>query len=216
MLQLDPYHNLLSVNTLARVGKLASPRYVVRRIGVIRHEKAHPDWPWFAKEAVLRFEQMLQPSHHGFEWGSGNGTVWMAKRCAHLTSVEHHAGWAATVRDKITDSGLANVDYRVVDEADYVAQIDTIADESLDFVVVDGLFRETVLGRSLPKVRSGGFIVFDNVNWYLPSESRTPHSRSLRAGVKDPEMQAAADTLATWSCTWLTNGVNDTAIYVRP
>jgi len=66
------------------------------------------------------------------------------------------------------------------------------------------------------KIRPGGFLVFDNVNWYLPSDSRTPHSRSLGDGVKDPQMQAATDVLAAWSCTWLTNGVNDTAIYVRP
>jgi Methyltransferase domain len=213
---IDPYGGFFRVNTAARLRKLGSPVFLWNRTQLVLHERHHPDWPWITKDAVLWLDSHIDGSKVGFEWGSGKGTVWLAKRSRHLTSVEHHFEWAAKVRQNLSDAKVANVDYRLVEESAYLSVINEFADGSLDFVVLDGLFREQALGLSLVKIRPGGFLAFDNVNWYLPSESRTVHSRSLCDGVSDPAMIDAARELTSWQCLWTSNGVNDTAIYTKP
>lgn len=56
----------------------------------------------------------MKTSHAGFEWGSGNGSVWLARHSRTLTSVEHDAAWGDVVRRRLEQHGLRNVDYRLV------------------------------------------------------------------------------------------------------
>ncbi|MFN8076496.1 MAG: hypothetical protein U0Q15_13915 [Kineosporiaceae bacterium] len=60
------------------------------------------DLPWWTYEAADRvagFLQGLGDAARVFEYGSGASTIWLARRCATLDSVEHHAGWAQRVRE---------------------------------------------------------------------------------------------------------------------
>jgi len=216
----DPYGNLGREGTLGRLKKLLSPRWVVSKIALIIYERRHPDHPWITRDAVLLLEALLRPHHRGLEWGSGNGTRWFARRCSSLTSIEHHRDWYGKVRAQLDAEGLKNVDYRLAEEAAYLASIDGFPDESLDFVVVDGLFRAQSFLRSIPKVKKDGFILFDNVNWFLPSTSRTPHSRSHQdgpfIGPHGDDFTDVAEGVRDWKVLWTTNGVNDTAIFVKP
>ena len=45
-------------------------------------------------------------------------------------------------------------------------------------VVIDGAYRAHVTKLVMPRLRPGGVMIIDNVNWYLPSRSRAPGSRS--------------------------------------
>jgi hypothetical protein len=131
--------------------------------------------------------------------------------------IRDSVGWAASMRRRIDAAGIAHVtDYRVVDESSYVNQIDDIDDSSLDLVVVDGLFRAETLIRSISKVQCGGWIVFDNANWYFPSSSRSPHSRSFADGPSSTAARQAWEIFSRWRSTWTSNGVNDTAIFRAP
>lgn len=216
LLKYDPYDNFWKENPLGRIRKLFDPRYVFNRVRLVAYERSHPDQPWLTREAIERLEKFLQPSFVGLEWGSGNGTKWFARRSRKLTSVEHHAAWYAKVKSQLTNEGLSNVDYRLVTEEDYTKPIDEIADGSLDYVLVDALLRDVTFAKSMPKVRPGGWIVFDNCNWHLPSNSTTPHSRSLADGPATPLWAEVLTKLDGWTRIWTTNGVNDTAIYIKP
>lgn len=214
---IDPYENLFDVNTRERLSKALSPRYIYAKFALLAHERRHPDHPWLTRDAIERLDAFLDPRRHvGFEWGSGNGTAWLARRLLRLTSVEHHEAWHRKIIAKLAKDQIRNVDYRLVEEARYCDPIAEIADGTLDFVLVDGLMRDEAFARSMPKLKPGGWLVFDNVNWYLPSDSRTPHSRSLGQGPVSPRWGEIQRDLAAWACTWTTNGVNDTAIYVKP
>ena len=84
------------------------------------------------------------------------------------------------------------MDHRLVEESAYLQVIDEFPAGFFDYIIVDGLFRGEALVRSLPKLRPGGVLVFDNVNWFLPSDSRTPHSRTAADG---PATEALAEGL---------------------
>jgi hypothetical protein len=215
-LNLDPYHNLLEYETRARLTKALSPSYVWSKLTTRLYELRHPKDPWITRDAIVIVDGLLRATDHGLEWGSGNGSLWFGERVASLTSVEHNPVWYERMAPRITAAGLTNVRYLLVREADYTSPIDGFADESLDFVLVDGLFRDQTFERSIPKVKAGGFIIFDNVNWHLPSDSTTPHSRSRQDGPETPLWGKVLDEIAPWRRIWTTNGINDTAIFFKP
>lgn len=215
-LHADPYGDLLAARTPERLRKVLSPRYVFDKLALLVHERLHPDEPWLTRDAVRLLQGYLQPHHVGFEWGSGNGSAWFARRCRSLVSVEHHRGWSEQVQARLRAEGLTHVDHRFVEEAHYTSVIDAFPDAHFDFVLVDGLFRDEAFLRSLPKLKPGGLLIFDNANWYLPSTSRTPHSRTLADGPATPGFAEAARRIEGWQVRWTSNGVNDTALYVKP
>ncbi len=216
LLKADPYGNLFEHRTGERLSKFLSPRWVAARVSLAIYERRFPDVPWIARDAVKALEDSLDKTQVGFEWGSGNGTLWLLKRSKSLTSVEHHRAWADSVRKKLDSAGVHNADYRHVEESGYVDVIDEFADKHFDYVIVDGLFRDLATSKSIPKLRSGGQLVIDNVNWYLPSESTTPQSRTKKEGPATELWGKLGRELSTWKSTWATNGVNDTAIFVKP
>ena len=202
-----------------------TPRYVYNRIRLMSSEHAHPDDPWITPEAVRLLESMLRPSDRGVEYGSGRSTIWFAERVGHLTSVEHNEQWYATVSTKLKNLGLGNVNYILAPRgqpkepgstSEYTQTALNFAEASIDFVLIDGLYREYVTRLMMPKVKSGGLLIIDNVNWCLPSETHAPYSRTAALGPNGPVWAELARYLADWRSIWTSSGVTDTAIFIKP
>jgi predicted O-methyltransferase YrrM len=219
----------LSVTTIAlrrRVLKMRhrTPRYVCCRIRQKLVELAHPDEPWITPEATRLLETMIRPSDTGAEFGSGRSTLWFARRCRFLTSVEFDEQWYAKISAALRSQGLVNVDYKRApkdqpketgDQSAYARVALSFDDESIDFVLVDGLYRDYVARFMLPKLKRGGLLIIDNVNWYLPSRTRSPCSRGPEDGCNGPVWTELAPELAQWRMIWTSSGVSDTAIFIK-
>jgi predicted O-methyltransferase YrrM len=152
-------------------------------------ELAALDVPWWTLEASDLVDTFLKgrPGARAFEWGSGASTLWLARRGAAVTSVEHDPEWASITRS-LLGPGL-DVDLRLIPDADvdalqpadppsahpeplrrelqaYVDVIDGVGG-TFDVIVVDGRIdahtREACLERGVARLAPGGIIVFDNV-----------------------------------------------------
>jgi predicted O-methyltransferase YrrM len=201
-----------------------TPRYVSARARQAFYQRAHPDAPWLTPEAIRLLGSMLRPSDIGAEFGSGRSTLWLARRCAHLISVEHDQVWHAKVSEVLAGQGIRNVDYRCHSEdesdqagevSDYVQAARLLGDESIDFALVDGLYRDYVTLVVLPKIKPGGMLIIDNVNWFLPSLTRSPNSRRPSQVPATAAWEQVAAELAGWRRIWTSSGVWDTAIFVK-
>lgn len=149
-------------------------RFFPARRRQARFEKANPGLPWFVPDAILEIEKFLKPGYKGFEWGCGRSTLWFARHVAHVTSVEGRRDWFDMTGKMIAQGGLQHkiqlILAEVTTEHDfhpheierYASAIDRFGDHSLDFVVVDGHFREACLRRIGNKLRQGGLLVIDN------------------------------------------------------
>lgn len=123
-----------------------------------------------------------------FEWGSGGSTLWLAKRCQYLVSVEHNP-------ERMLSSLPANVEtlfrtpapgeigadpanpehyksgsteYGNVNWKRYVQAIDAYGE--FDLILVDGAARASCIAHAVPHVKPGGWLVIDNTGdrpWYL-------------------------------------------------
>jgi predicted O-methyltransferase YrrM len=201
-----------------------TPRYVYHRVQQMRYERSHPDAPWLTPAATRLLGRLLRPGDRGAEYGSGRSTVWFASQVAALTSVEHDIEWHATVTARLKDRGLDNVEYILAPEDEplergghsaYARTALAFDDHSLDFALVDGHYRDYSAKFILPKLRPGGLLIIDNVNWYLPCESKAPNSRTAATGPATEVWTEVWQQLRNWPAIWTSSGVWDTAIFIK-
>ncbi len=178
------------------VVKMLSPAY--RRQA--RFERENPDAPWLVPAAIAYIERELRPEFVGFEWGSGRSTIWFARRVKHITSVEGRRAWFDEVARWLAKDALAErVTLRLAEVTSehnfspmeierYATVIDGMVDGSLDFIVVDGHFREACLRRVGNKLRPGGLLIIDNTDVIpatLLDTLRTADSRTWNNGISE-------------------------------
>jgi hypothetical protein len=120
-----------------------------------------PSGPWLPYTALEAIEDFLLPSAKVLEFGSGNSTVWMARRCSQLVSIEHDPVWFERVHAALQGVDGANVAYELRSPERY-ADTSKFPDGFFDLVLVDGLRREECVSNSLTKIGSDGGLYLDN------------------------------------------------------
>lgn len=201
-----------------------SPGYIVSRARVILDERRNPHDPWLTRQSIDLLAQLLRPSDIALEFGSGRSTRWVARRVHHVTSVENDATWHKAGLERLTAEGIANVDLLLRpkdvpeeegDRSAYVRAIEAVPDGSIDFCLVDGMYRGASALATLPKMKAGGIIAVDNAGWFLPSDSRTPGARPIGAGFYDRFWTEFDGQTKTWCRIWTTSGVTDTVLLFK-
>ena len=189
------------------------------------YRASNPDHPWLTPCSIQILASFLKPSDVGLEFGSGRSTIWFARRVNHLTSVEHNEEWFGKVNRKLQELGQTNVAYhlRPKDYADddasnskYVRTLGEVARESIDFVLVDGVYRDYCALGAIPLLRPGGVLIIDNANWYLPCASIAPSSRNRQQGPMGETWAKVFEQIESWRTIWTSSGVSDTAFFFKP
>lgn len=115
-----------------------------------------------------------------FEYGPGASTVWLAKRCRKVYSVEHDARWISTIRslcaghsnielifvdpirdDKEKEFGSRRGKWKNFSFKDYVDAINGVSEE-FDLIAVDGRSRKACLLSAVARLKDDGIIVLDD------------------------------------------------------
>jgi hypothetical protein len=173
--------------------------YLLRRIAYKFYEILHPNEPWLAQGAIQYCDRHLRNDQIGFEWGSGRSTAWFGKRLRKLVSIEYDQAWHGIVVEKLRRQNLKNVECRYIavehslseptsahylKTPQYVSAIDQFEAESVDFVVVDGHYRQACVLAALTKLKPGGLLLIDNTNWLslqdwgVPADWKIVHQSS--------------------------------------
>lgn len=145
--------------------------------------------PWITFGAIDFLKSNLSDKMTVFEWGSGDSTLFFAKRVKQVISIEHGPYWYKKLskeleREAIKNVNLSLVEPVLVDETDslyistdgkyvgkdldklsfedYVKAIDNFPDEYFDMVLVDGRARPGCIRHALPKIKKGGYLLLDN------------------------------------------------------
>jgi predicted O-methyltransferase YrrM len=187
-------------------------RYALDRLRVALHERRHRDEPWLTAEAVRLLDRLLRPTDRCFEWGSGRSTLWLARRTGSVRSVEHDREWYEKVQGWLVGHPGARVELAGPEPDLYVAPVRAAG--PFDLVLVDGIHRDACALAALPELRDGGLLVIDNVERYLPSQSRSPEA--IVARYESDRWRELDDACRDWRRIWTTNGVSDTALFFRP
>lgn len=177
-----------------KISYFFQPIYLARRIAYRFYEINHPDEPWIAQGAIRFCEKNLTKEHIGLEWGSGRSTTWYGVRLKSLLSIEYNHSWYSIVNRKLKEKEVENVECRYIpldhslnqptlprydQTPKYVKVVEEFDDESIDFVVVDGHYRQACILEALKKIKSGGFLLVDNTNWMPLKEWGVPCDWSI-------------------------------------
>ena len=68
----------------------------------------------------------------------------------------------------------------------------------------------------LPKLKHEGILIIDNINLYLPNASRSPNSIRRFDNTNDSDWASVQVQIDSWEMVWTTNGVSDTALWIKP
>lgn len=167
---------------------------------------ARLDLPWWAFGAIDHVDAILQRRGSDmvvFEYGSGASTLWLARRCRAVYSVEHDITWAERSRtlcalhdnveilavppmevDAATRCRSGRAGWQQYSFDAYVESIRRFP-FLFDLIVVDGRCRSECLAEARSKLNDEGLIVFDNSNRrrYHKTTGSLPLPRSVFRGL---------------------------------
>ena len=142
-------------------------------------DRHHHPLPWYTYPAIYWLQTALKGTERVFEYGSGNSTLWFAKRVSSVVAVEHDEAWTRRLRPRLPD----NVTLRFVptaasetsiEEGDpYVSAIAQDETVRYDVIVVDGRARNACCHTAVRHLQPGGLLILDNSN-------RTPYEPANR------------------------------------
>lgn len=149
-------------------GLLHAPRALVGAL--LRVLFGHlPVLPWLPYRVIYALEELIQPQWKILEFGSGMSTIWLARRCSFLHSIESDPCWHQLVLRRLEREGLDHVHYELR-KPDSYADVQQYPNGFFDLIIVDGLARSECVRQALAKIRAGGWIYLDNSDF----DSDTP------------------------------------------
>lgn len=193
-----------------------SLRYVLDRMQERAYQKQRPEMPWLTPAACEALRDVLRSTDTVLEFGSGRSTKWLAKHVKRVISIEHNPAWHAKVYKDLKVAGLSNVDLHLVEEGGcFISDVNAlVAEVSVDVFLVDGIQRDECALLSLEKIRSGGVIILDDSQRYLPSDSRAPEK--LDPNQVNPLWLEFRKKIENWRKVPTTSGVSDTTFIFAP
>jgi hypothetical protein len=122
--------------------------------------------PWYTYPAIEYLSHLDLSTQKVLEYGGGNSTLWWARRCKEIVSIEDDPEWFRRI--SLASRGLANLhSLLAVEENLYVRQPYL---QSANIIVIDGGWRlkcaEYVLESIQDVDRAANAVIFDNADWH--------------------------------------------------
>lgn len=122
--------------------------------------------PWYTYPTIEYLQNLDFSDKNVFEYGSGNSSLWWAKRCRKITSIESDAKWFNQI--KALQLVVNNFDYQLeINEKKYAEQSAILGS---DVIIIDGLCRVECADFVIDQIEVGkvnpNMLIFDNSDWY--------------------------------------------------
>lgn len=116
--------------------------------------------PWVTYSFIDFIKDRLNKEHKIFEYGSGNSTIFYAKRVARVVSVEHDENWY----QKILGSKPENAEmiFTKLETGGEYSKKAVLSNEKFDIIIVDGRDRVNCCIESVQALTPNGVVVLDD------------------------------------------------------
>ncbi|MHA2939799.1 hypothetical protein ACXJY6_16085 [Vibrio sp. RC27] len=116
--------------------------------------------PWVTYPFIDFISERLTKSMDVFEYGSGNSTLWYAKKVNSVSSIEHDKKWFDIVRNNMPENVTLN--YESLIYGGLYAEYSKITDRKFDIIIVDGRDRVNSLKCATDSILKTGVIILDD------------------------------------------------------
>jgi len=154
--------------------------------------------PWVTYPFIQFIGDRLNSAQDVFEFGSGNSTLYYAKKTRSVTSVDHDMFWY----DKIKSSMPSNVNlfYCELGNGDDYCNYATKTGKLYDIIIVDGMDRVTCCMNNISALKPNGVMVLDDTE---RSEYDEATAFLKKEGFKRIDFWGTAPTVYYLRCTTL-------------
>lgn len=116
--------------------------------------------PWVTYPYIDFMTHKLDNSFHLFEFGTGNSTLWYAKRVKKVVAVEHDDAWFKSVRSQIPEN--VRLIYTALEYGGEYSMTAARQEELYDIIIVDGRDRVNCIIRSINALTDRGILILDD------------------------------------------------------
>ncbi len=124
--------------------------------------------PWLTYSFIDLITERLSKEFNVFEFGSGNSTLFFARKAKDVTSVEHDIEWYNKLKSKIPDNSKLILSISDRSE-DYIAGLKQ-SDKKFDLIIIDGIHRVDCCLSASNYLTDKGVIILDDSERELYSE----------------------------------------------
>jgi len=147
-------------NLIDLKGIVYAPRALVSAVSRKLFD-VRPVRPWISYRAVKFLDQKITPDWRVIEFGSGMSTLWFARRCGFLHSIETDDHWYQLISRGLQGAKNVRYDLRPLDKC---YDVSDYPDASVDLAFVDGEWRSRCVENVVSKIRPGGLLYLDNTD----------------------------------------------------
>lgn len=134
-------------------------------------DEAGQPLPWVTYSFIDFIKTRLNKELAIFEYGSGNSTLFYAKRVKRVVSVEHDEAWFnKIVKEK---AGNAEMIFTQLEKGGTYSQKAKLLGEKFDVIIVDGRDRVNCCKHSIDALSTNGVLVLDDSEREIYQEART-------------------------------------------
>jgi predicted O-methyltransferase YrrM len=131
-------------------------------------------YPWLTFGAIITLESIVNKDMRVLELGGGGSTIWFAKNCKIVKTIETDKKWIDLLRKKIPDNTAI---FWSLSELDSVEMIKESTDNEYDIILIDSGWlydekgkhspnRRLLFETAIPKLKKGGYMIIDNYQHY--------------------------------------------------
>ena len=123
-------------------------------------DKNNNPLPWVTYGFIDFISNRLNSTMDIFEYGSGNSTLWYAKKVNSVVSVENDKHWYNKIKESMPKN--VNINYKeFVNDGEYSKFSNTV-DRKFDIIIVDGQDRVNCIKNAINAIKEGGVVVLDD------------------------------------------------------
>lgn len=116
--------------------------------------------PWVTYPFIDFIDERLNKEMSIFEFGSGNSTIYYAKKVKEVYSVEHDETWFTQIKQQLPSN--ANLFHQSLIYNDEYCRYPTTLNLKFDIIIVDGRDRVNCMIHAVNNLTKNGVIVLDN------------------------------------------------------
>jgi hypothetical protein len=118
--------------------------------------------PWYTYPAIEYLKQLDFSGKNVFEYGSGNSSIFWARKAMSVTSIENNKKWFLLIENKKHKNQKLLF---IENEEEYINFISKNG-MKYDLIIIDGICRLACAKVSVNFLEKGGLIILDNSDWY--------------------------------------------------
>jgi len=123
-------------------------------------DKNFESLPWLTYSFIDFITERLRNEFNVFEFGSGNSTLFFARKVKDVTSVEHDSKWYNKLKNKIPGNSNLLLSKSNSSE-DYISGLKQ-ANKKFDLIIIDGIHRNECCYEAVNGLTEKGVIILDD------------------------------------------------------